>query len=500
MYRYRADFIMVISSMFFLGSIGASAQGDDKIGALPKEVKTPLQRPEGVEDVYSDARKGINDAYLQCIDTRDQGRNKVAALAKTHAGSNTEAARNSQGNVDLGIEVTRDYLRDCSVALERCNKYGDHALSYHNHAFETLTKQRVVLKDQYDHMVREGDGGGAAALKNSDIDPVDKNMSAHKERVEEARNFPSYCMHTVEKEVNQAERELIALGWTQDDLTKFRTAVANGEEESGGGIFDFIADNPLLAVGGVAALGLGAFALTGGFGGKEEKEEEKEKEKGEGEAPLTEEDEKHTKMVEECTENNWVTSECVDHFVGACTSVANAQREGCDSFNTAFCGSHEAQPSTSSAPGMSSSIQYCTLTHARSQCASEEKPGAPACQWLQNVKKSETCKQNPLDGSCLPKFTDLQKFSAVCNNYPQDVVCRNASQGFTVAFGEEDDTEERSVADTETSPGLIESSGNALRAKKAKAQSEFQPANVNLFAAKSPARQLCDRGELYDCQ
>ena len=199
-------------------------------------------------------------------------------------------------------------------------------------------------------------------------------------------------------------------------------------------------------------------------------------------------------MVKECSENNWVDGKCTSYFVGACTSVAHANREGCEDFNNAFCGSHEAQ---SSAPGMSSNIQYCTLAQARSQCASDASVDAPACKWLENIKKSETCKQDPFYSTCLPQFTDFQEFSDICDNYPEDVVCRNNSQGFTVALGinKEADVEERSVADTKTSPELI------LPSDRAKAlQSELQPANVNIFATKSPARQLCGKGELYDCQ
>ena len=292
--KYRAAFITVISAMFFLGSIGVNAQDalvldeglgghnpeasnhvnyrKEKPGDLPKKVNTDFQKPEGAKDVYNKAREDIKDAYSRCIATRDQGRTEVAALAKTEAKSNTEAAKVSQENVSLGIETTKDYLKTCDIALKRCKEDAKQAFQYHVDALKILNGEREGLVNKQKELSSSQhsvDQDEANKLATQDIPHVDKNIKAHTERRNEAAKFQSFCVITVEKEVDTATQELLALGWTQEDLTKFRAAVANGEEDSEGGIFDFIADNPLVAVGGVAVLGAGALAL-GGIGGKEE--------------------------------------------------------------------------------------------------------------------------------------------------------------------------------------------------------------------------------------
>ena len=249
---------------------------------------------------------------------------------------------------------------------------------------------------------------------------------------------------------------------------------------------DWIKENPLLSVGGAAVLGVGGtLLLSGDDDGK--KGTSQSGSSSTGATIEAREEAMHQKMVSICI-GKMNTVECSKHFTQVCVSEEGKSKEGCSDFNQSFCGSSGSLSTDPSFPGLRMNVQYCTLTHARSDCSTTSS--SPSCQWIKGIQSSTSCQSQPLQGTCLPTFRSLHEMSAICANHPQDPVCYRSQSGqpkFIVGINPSVEI-----------PSAITSqdSTRSLASQSLQMSSE----NSRSFTSLSPLREACYKGEMYDCE
>ena len=330
------------------------------------------------------------------------------------------------------------------------------------------------------------------------------DLRLHQLRINNASVPKNYCQGKIGTEIAGIDTELHAIGITQIQNIAYQQKV-KGEVDSGG----------FLSGVGAAAVGAGAMALM--------KSNKKKEKKTASSASDTEDATvlaQHAKMVESCTganSTNTNTVECANHFTAACLSKEGQSKEGCTSFNNEFCGTSLDSNHT----GFNTHVQYCTLVQTRSHCDGSNNQNSPSCQWVRGLNATEACQKNPLQGTCLPRFSSAQSLQATCSTYNKDPMCYrvlNGSTRFTVGYGHsegnnnlvisaEEYTNNLKPDQQEASPqtrspasqSTTHSGSDTSTSNNSDIQNAFSGSG-NILTSASPTRLLCSQGALYNCE
>ena len=464
--RYKKIFSLVVFSILLFILTFSTAEETKNWRELTRPRKNFVKE---IQDSYSKIRSYILKGYEACQTAQVESKEVLTSVTKINeigVDSQTDAINASKDNLTNGIRLTEENFQFCEKVYKNvCNrKKIDEVRENHQQRSHALQKK----------------------MESGIHEPSDVNdISAHNERIQLINNhIYEFCHVVFAQEVENVRTTYNELQKTKQETEWLQALVDDGDASgnSGGGFGEWVKENPLAvtAIGGGVVLGGGLLAQSLMNQAKEEKEKEKEKER------------ERDKLFEMCVKN-MSERPCVRYFLENCTSEADKDKEGCSEFNKSFCGPLGGSDSDSHT-GLIHSIQYCTLIHARSQCASTKADSSsPSCQWLEKISQSETCQQNPFESSCLPEYENMDKLSQICKQYPNDVVCQNtlnSSPKFTVIYkepsGEESNSSTKGSSKGEsTSP---EETGH----------SQFVD-GTNILFTPSQVRQLCKEGKLYDC-
>ena len=516
-YKLKLAFIAMLSFILTLFSGGVLAANGGGLISQP----TARQISSNIEgaDRYKNARTKIRTEIRNCNDAYNGATALTQGVAAASSVSNPEttlkAAEAAGADFDQIATATSSVFDTCNAGFESACIDGQQSVP-------NQVKQYHSQEEAKANSLASATTGDEAAAHQATAD-------AHKERSQAAG------------------------GELKGDCDSFKAGVLEAltlvqevhkQQE---------ANNSLLRTIGVGVLGLGVGALGGiiikGMIDGAAEEEEKKKEM-----------EKFQTKVEEC-KGKMNEGLCAGYFVEHCAVEEEDKKEGCAKFNTSYCGSPLAEASDVH-PGLNENSQYCTLIHARIQCADlSDDSDRPSCQWLAKINESEDCKKDPLASDCLPQYTSVDSTKAVCeeNGLQKDdgsygdVMCQNilVANTFSLKFedsakssetdddgilveGKIDDTppvadpvatgevalpplpsaivdlpvvDTKSVAGVnkkrERSEGVLlifaDDKQNQRSPSALAAQEDLSDQYVNVFSVTSAERKLCNKGILYNC-
>ena len=504
--KSKLAFIAAISFIFILFSGGVLAANGENL------ISQPTARPissniEGT-DRYTNAREKIINEIRNCNNAYKGATALTQGVAAASSVSNPEttlkAAEESGANFDQIAKATSSVFDTCHAGFESA----------------CMSNQQFVPRQVEQHHNQEKErANNLAATDTAHSQYYQEIANANEERAQAAGG-------ELKKDCDSFKAGVLEMLTLVKEVRKQRQANVS------------LIETIVLGVVG-AGVGFMAGVLVKELVDGAAKEEEKKKEI-----------EKFQKKVKEC-EGKMNEGLCAGYFVEHCAVERyKAKKEGCAKFNSSYCGSPLAKASDVH-PGLNENSQYCTLIHARIQCADLKESNRPACQWLANIDESEDCKKNPLASDCLPQYTSTDSFQAVCEehgfqkddgNYG-DVVCQNilVTNTFTPHFEKNSGkpvgvnpitaasvlhkgawppdsppaVDSPSVVtrsqvshlgenkESERSEGVLLIFADDQQSQKSSralaAQEDLSDQYVDVFSVVSAERKLCNQGVLYNC-
>jgi hypothetical protein len=121
------------------------------------------------------------------------------------------------------------------------------------------------------------------------------------------------------------------------------------------------------------------------------------------------------------SEQNYLRVECSETMLGLC-QAGKSTTAGCRAFNSNYCASS------------GSGTNYCLYADSRTYCSQSGSmiASSPACTW--SASRSDECKKNPEQVSCLYSGS-AESLTLACANYPSDPLCAANSAGRIVVQG-----------------------------------------------------------------
>jgi hypothetical protein len=121
------------------------------------------------------------------------------------------------------------------------------------------------------------------------------------------------------------------------------------------------------------------------------------------------------------SEQNYLRVECSETMLGLC-QAGKSTTAGCKAFNSNYCAS------------TGSGTNYCLYADSRKYCSQSGSviASSPACTW--SATRSDECKKNPEQVSCLYSGS-ADSLTLACANYPSDPLCAANSAGRIVVQG-----------------------------------------------------------------
>jgi hypothetical protein len=202
----------------------------------------------------------------------------------------------------------------------------------------------------------------------------------------------------------------------------------------------------------IAKVAIGAGVIGGGLLLKDHLDDKKDKKK---EAKAAEEKKRaENGIIKDAdgndlvcfSEQNYLRVECSETMLGLC-QAGKSTTAGCKAFNSNYCASS------------GSGTNYCLYADSRTYCSQSGSmiASSPACTW--SASRSDECKKNPEQVSCLYSGS-AESLTLACANYPSDPLCAANSAGRIVVQGGVAPTPNIDTANADTNTSTAQDYGD----------------------------------------